>query len=188
MRTIEDNIKEIYEIMKAQGLDPKNGLPQELFIFISTLCPIANVDLLLVNQNEILLTWRDDEIYGRGWHIPGGCIRMIETMESRLRQTALSELGTDKITFDSEPMMISDAIVSEKMNVEIDQRIRGHNIAILYKCHILDKVAITNTSTEEHTDGYRKWFKKLPDDMLPATMNVYGDLLNKWNKGEIEFD
>ena len=56
--------------------DPRDGLPEELFLFISELTPMINVDLLITNhQRETLLTWREDEFYGPGWHVPGGFIR-----------------------------------------------------------------------------------------------------------------
>ena len=56
--------------------DPREGLTEEIFYFISKLTPLVNVDLLIKNElNETLLTWRHDKFYGPAWHIPGGIIR-----------------------------------------------------------------------------------------------------------------
>lgn len=43
---------------------------------------MVNVDLLIknVSSNETLLTWREDEYYGPGWHVPGGIVRFKETI------------------------------------------------------------------------------------------------------------
>ncbi len=71
-----DNLKD--EMQKA-GIKSENGLGTELFLFSSTLIPVVNVDLLLTNsKHEILLAWRDDPHTGKGWHIPGGCVRFKE--------------------------------------------------------------------------------------------------------------
>lgn len=53
--------------------DPRNGLPEELFLFATEITPMVNVDLLVRDdEGRILLAWRDDDIYGTGWHVPGG--------------------------------------------------------------------------------------------------------------------
>ena len=45
--------------------DPRKGLPYGLFVFISRLVPMVNVDLLISDeQGRILLTWREDEVPG----------------------------------------------------------------------------------------------------------------------------
>jgi len=71
--------------IKAGIGDPRQGLPEELFLFVSELTPMINVDLLIKNdRNETLLTWRADNFYGPGWHIPGGIIRFKESASSRI--------------------------------------------------------------------------------------------------------
>ena len=68
-----------------------DGLPDEVFTYISTVTPLVNVDLLIRNdKGEILLSWRYD--YRRsGWHIPGGIIRYKETFEQRIAISLLYE-------------------------------------------------------------------------------------------------
>lgn len=94
MGRIKQAIEHLQIIMNEEGVNPINGLPEELFIFATTLMPVSNIDLFITNQSgQILLSWRDDRYYGSGWHIPGGCIRMRETLETHIQKTALKELG-----------------------------------------------------------------------------------------------
>jgi hypothetical protein len=49
------------------------GLPEELFLFVSRITPLINVDLLIQDDGRrTLLTWRSDRFFGPGWHVPGG--------------------------------------------------------------------------------------------------------------------
>ena len=81
---------------ELQSIDARNGMPEEVFLAISTLMPIPNVDLLIRDESgRILLSWRDDMYFGKGWHIPGGCIRFKETMLERVKETAILELHTE---------------------------------------------------------------------------------------------
>ena len=60
------------EAMKSEGISPEKGLGTEGFRFASTLMPVVNVDLIVINEKkEFLLSWRDDPHSGTGWHIPG---------------------------------------------------------------------------------------------------------------------
>jgi colanic acid biosynthesis protein WcaH len=87
---------EALAVLEAWALNPTAGLPYELFLFISRLVPMTNVDLLVYDdEGRILLTWRDEPIHGVGWHVPGGMIRYKETAEDRVRATALEELGLE---------------------------------------------------------------------------------------------
>ena len=62
--------------LEAEIGDPRHGLPEEVFRLVSRLTALINVDLLIQDEGRrTLLTWRDDEFYGAGWHIPGGIIR-----------------------------------------------------------------------------------------------------------------
>lgn len=64
-------IEYLQSVMNEEGVDPTKGLPKELFHFATTLMPCTNIDLFITRRNSLLLTWRDDEFYGKGWHIPG---------------------------------------------------------------------------------------------------------------------
>src|SRR5437763_276723 len=114
--------EEALALLDSWAPDPKTGLPYELFLFISRLVPMVNVDLLVSDRGSILLTWRDDEIHGTGWHVPGGMIRFQETISERIRATALEELGVE-VSFDE------NATVEEILAPE--RRIRGHHISLV---------------------------------------------------------
>ena len=106
------------------------GLPEDVFLLVSRLLPLVNVDLLVQDDSRgTLLTWRDDEFYGPGWHVPGGIVRFQETLADRVRKTAQNELGTD-VEFSPDPIAICESI-------DPKQTTRGHFISLLYRCTLL---------------------------------------------------
>jgi colanic acid biosynthesis protein WcaH len=139
----------------------ENGLPHELFLFVSRLTPLVNVDLLIRDERlGTLLTWRDDENYGPGWHIPGGIIRYKETAESRIHQTARRELGVD-VEFDREPIAIEQSI-------DPGRRERGHFISLLYRCRLLGPPAAELRESQTKPErGQWAWHKTCPADLIP---------------------
>src|SRR5215471_3722203 len=119
----------IFAELDAWAGTPERGLPNELFRFLSRLVPLVNVDLLIVDERlGTLLTWRHDEVYGPGWHVPGGIIRYKETAEARSRQTAIEELGAG-VEFEPRPIAIEQNILGAR-------RERGHMISMLYRCRL----------------------------------------------------
>ncbi len=59
-------IKELKKAMSLDGVDPTKGLPDELFVFSTTLVPIVNIDLFITNnRHQLLLSWRDDIYHGK---------------------------------------------------------------------------------------------------------------------------
>ena len=106
-----------------------DGWPEELFLFVSRITPLVNVDLLIRDmRGRTLLTWRNDRFYGPGWHVPGGIIRFRETAAERIRVVARRELGAD-VEFDASPLLVHEGIDPER-------RDRGHFISLLYKCRL----------------------------------------------------
>lgn len=141
--------------------DPRAGLPYELFLFISRLVPMVNVDLLISDdQGRVLLTWRDDEIHGAGWHVPGGMIRYKETAEERIRNTALDEIGAE-VAFDG------TAIVEQI--IEPGRRVRGHYVSLLYRCRLISapNEAIRFTGGEPKR-GQWAWHARCPENLIEA--------------------
>ena len=107
----------------------KEGLPLDIFYFVSQLTPLINVDLLIKNdQGQVLLTWRDDQFYGPAWHIPGGIIRFKEGIGERVDKVARLELGAS-VSFDPEPIHVRGLINKER-------DIRGHFISLLFLCKL----------------------------------------------------
>lgn len=104
-------------------------LPEELFLFLSRVTPLVNVDLLIQDHSgRTLLTWRSDRFYGPGWHVPGGIIRFQETAANRVRAVAQRELGT-AVECDAAPVLVHE-------NIMPSRRERGHFISLLYRCRL----------------------------------------------------
>lgn len=167
----------IDDYIKENGIDPEKGLGQELFLTISSLVPIVNVDLLVYNeQGQFLLTKRNDPHCGKGWHVPGGCVRFKETCEERIRKVALKELGIKDITFDKNPIKVFEIIHNDKRPIS-NQNERAHFITLVYKCHVDDSCQINNRELTEDDAGFIRWFDKLPDDLL-SIQNCYRDIID----------
>ncbi|MCD8022702.1 MAG: NUDIX domain-containing protein, partial [Lachnospiraceae bacterium] len=109
-RRIDDAVANLYDAMQQEGINPCEGLPESLFILASGLIPLVNIDLFIVDSDHrLLLTWRDDPYHGKGWHIPGGCVRLQESLETRVQKTAVNELGV-RIDFDRNPIVVREII------------------------------------------------------------------------------
>lgn len=168
---------EEYENMLVglQEIDARKGMPEEVFLAISTVIPIPNVDLLIRDAyGRILLSWRDDMYFGKGWHIPGGCIRFKESMEERVQETAISELQT-KVNINPVPLAVRDVIVGKN---EQEPRIRAHHLAVLFECGLPEHYSIDHQEKAENDVGFLKWFSKIPDNILKVH-DCYNDIFER---------
>lgn len=176
--SLTESIKGLKAAMHDENIDPAKGLGDELFVFATTLMPFVNVDLIATNRNgEFLLAWRDDPHCGMGWHVPGGCIRLTETLETRIQKTALSELATE-VTYDSAPFGVYEILTMGRREGIEDQRERCHAITLAYHCRVPDDYVIPEERSIPNTVGCLKWFKELPDDLL-SVQNCYHE---HWNE------
>ena len=141
-------------------VDPTNGLPEDVFLLVSRITPLINVDLLITNgEKQTLLTWRDDGYYPSGWHIPGGIIRYKETAADRICAVAMAELGTT-VEHQPTPLAINELIHPSLRN-------RGHFISLLYKCALtgqLDENIKFNGRNPR--PGEWAWHNKCPDNII----------------------
>lgn len=177
---ISELILELQKELQQKNIDPRQGLPEDLFLFSTTLAPVANVDLFITNtKRQVLLSWRKDIHYGEGWHIPGGCIRLQETIEERLQRTALKEIGC-KVNFNDKPILIKELFVKENRNELSNNLERSHNISILYDCKLPTDFTINNSLKYQQEVGFLKWFDCVPNDLLQAHKDIYGDFLTDW--------
>ena len=104
-------------------------LPQHLFNYVSSITPLISVELIITcPSNLVLLSWRDDGLYGPGWHLPGGIVRHKESLIHRIRQVAFNECSID--TFQSCTFLQ----VNQIMNPHRD--LRGHFIALVFRLTI----------------------------------------------------
>ena len=154
------SIADAIAVLDRHVPNPSNGLPDEVFYYISKTTPLVNVDLLIKNENGcILLAWRNDPIAGTGWHIPGGIIRFKETFEQRIQKVAQLEVGVDDIQFDPTPLAINQIILD-------NHEIRGHFISILYDCFLSTTFMPENRGLSNIGPGYLMWHDSCPDDLL----------------------
>lgn len=165
-------------LLRDCRIDARKGLPEDVFLLVSSLSPIPNVDLLIVNKdNQVLLSWRDDPYYGKGWHIPGGCIRFGETMLERVHKTALEEIGCDVIV-EPIPIGIQETILQPRKHLKYLND-RGHNISILFKCRLPEGYEVNNHGRLLETPGFLQWFERFPSNFLKLHLG-YGEVLKDW--------
>jgi len=138
---------------------PKMGLPQEIFHFISRSTPIVNVDLLIKDsKNRVLLAWRDDEFAGSGWHVPGGIVRYKENIIDRLKLVSELEIK-HLVEYQETPLCIKEVI--------LEHDTRGHFISFLYACKVPDNF-IPNKVSNSQEAGYLQWHNNCPDNLVPV--------------------
>ena len=146
------------EAVLAAAGDPRRGLPEDVFRMVSRITPLVNVDLLIQDERgRTLLTWRDDEFYGPGWHLPGSIIRFKEPAAARVRACARDELGAD-IDADPQPIHVLEGIS--------DQETRGHHVSLLYRCRLLTAPDETIRAGNRPQPGQWRWHDRCPPDLL----------------------
>ncbi len=173
--------KAIADVKKASPT-PQQGLPEPVFEMVTTLTPMVNVDLLIRDDTgRILLVWREDDICGCGWHIPGGIVRYKERMEDRLQKTAEKELGT-RVAFDKVPIAINEVFV--------EQEIRGHFISFLYQCYLPSGYQLPQTARVEdnHLPGDMCWHDACPEQWVRGQKGIYASLFTAKNVYRDEAD
>jgi ADP-ribose pyrophosphatase YjhB (NUDIX family) len=138
------------------------GLPEEIFLFVSSLTPMLNVDLLIRDADgRTLLTWRHDAFYGPGWHIPGGIIRFKELAATRIAAVATGELGAE-VSFCPDPLCIH-----ELFNTSRD--VRGHFVSQLFDCTLLSELDPSRRfDASAPRNGAWLWHERAPDNLIPA--------------------
>ncbi len=153
------NIHEAIKFLEKQVPNPSEGLPDEVFFFISKTTPLVNVDLLIKDENgRTLLSWRDDQYCGKGWHVPGGIVRFKETLETRVKKVAKGEIGVN-INFDPIPIAVNQLI-----HPELDRR--NHFISILYKCFLSSTFVPQNKGLTNKDKGYLMWHDSCPTNLI----------------------
>jgi ADP-ribose pyrophosphatase YjhB (NUDIX family) len=139
---------------------PEAGLPEEVFLFVSRIVPVVNVDLLIQDERKrTLLTWRDDRYFGPGWHVPGGLIRYKEREEDRIRHVARQELGAE-VEFDALPLFVLQSIAPEK-------RDRAHAVSLLYRCRLKSSLDERQRYTPDSpVPGQWQWHTYCPENLI----------------------
>lgn len=156
-------LAEAIATLDAATGDPHPGrLPLDIFLLVSRLVPLFTVDLWIEDGGgRVLLTWRDDAHFGRGWHIPGSALRFGETIAHRLHECAREEVGA-LISCDPAPMALLEEITPHT-------RTRGHNVSAAYRCSLLtppDPTRAYRGGTPQ--PGQWAWHATCPPDLLPV--------------------
>ena len=147
----------IARLDEAAG-EAQEGLPEELFLFVSRVTPLINVDLLIQDEDKrTLLTWRDDEYFGQGWHLPGSIIRYKERAADRVQKCARQELGAE-VDFESSPTVIVETAE--------ERRTRGHFISLLYRCTLKSGPDPKLKAGDKPKVGEWQWHKGCPENIL----------------------
>jgi colanic acid biosynthesis protein WcaH len=152
--------RHIEAVESALG-DPARGLPEEVFLFASRITPLLNVDLLIRDESSrTLLSWRDDEFYGTGWHIPGGIIRYKESWADRIRVCAGTELGAE-VSVQPTPILVSEHIRSRPT--------RGHFVSLLFECRLRTPPDPSREARDGlPVRGHWRWHDHCPSDLIEA--------------------
>ena len=139
--------------------DARKGLPEDVFRFVSRVTPLINVDLLIQDdRSRTLFTWRDDEFFGPGWHIPGSIIRYKETAADRIRACAREELGAE-VAPEPAPLMVFEDLA--------EQETRGHHISLLYRCRLVTPAdEKTRAVTDPPAPGQWRWHQGPPPGLI----------------------
>jgi colanic acid biosynthesis protein WcaH len=147
------------EVMDSVS-DARQGLPIELFLFVSQLTPLVNVDLLIKNRDgQTLMTWREDEFYGPGWHIPGGVIRFKEAAKHRIAEVAKSELGA-VVRAEEHPLLVRELVAPHR-------DVRGHFMSLLYRCELVSgPYDGLRRSAARPKHGEWEWLDGCPDQII----------------------
>jgi len=142
--------------------DPSQGLPEEAFLLLSRMTPLVNVDLVIQDQaRKILLTWRDDQFDGPGWHVPGGIIRFKETAAHRIKEVARIELVAE-IAFEPTPIAVHEFVHPSRKS-------RGHFISLLYRCTLLTAPDPGRQCVSgKPVAGQWQWHAACPQDIIEA--------------------
>ncbi len=157
------------KIIEQHASSPEDGLPLELFWLVSRLTPLVNVDLLIKDRfNRVLLAWREDQFAGKGWHIPGGIVRYKETLEERIQQVALTEVGK-KVKYDPNPIDINQ--------IHRTHATRGHFISFLYICSVDSDFEPENQDLNQTDPGYLAWHQKCPVNLIEVH-ELYRNYIN----------
>lgn len=153
------NIAFAIAALNKQVPDPSAGLPDEVFYYISRTTPLVNIDLLIKDENgRTLLSWRNDEYAGKGWHVPGGIIRFKETLETRIKKVAETEIGV-AVKYDPTPVAMNELIHHER-------DLRGHFISILYKGSLPASFIPENRGLSPDDAGYLMWHDSCPSGLI----------------------
>ena len=159
-----DNACQTLELMDARA-----GLGKRLFEAISSLTPSVSVELIVksADQKYSLLTWRDDELYGPGWHVPGGVVRFKENLINRVEKVVHQEIGVPAKSIEG-PIGFH-----EVFNKERDRR--GHFICFVYRVILSEEPLKQRQAIDKPLSaGQWRWFSRCPENFIKNQRYLIG--------------
>ncbi|MBI2670086.1 MAG: NUDIX hydrolase [Candidatus Yanofskybacteria bacterium] len=139
-----------------QHLPPiHKGIWGPVFVPLTRLLVRTNVDLAIINEGRILLTWRDDK-YFKGWHFPGGCLGPGESLDEAAQRIADAELG------------IKVRVVRKIDCFNNPDNHRSHDSAYFMLCEIINA---------KPTCG--KWFNSCPKELISCQIKYWNSIQPK---------
>ncbi len=155
-------LKAIVRLITLFSGDPKTGLSNFLFGLVCHLTPLVNVDLIARSPSGgVLLSWRDDDHFGPGWHIPGGVIRLKELAVNRVMLVAKNE-----IRLDIDPSQVRLIHLHEHIAMN---KVRGHGYALLYEYLVCQSDVFKYQefdAAKEYQSGEIAWHDFMPDLLI----------------------
>mgnify|MGYP006277668553 CR=1 FL=1 len=153
-------------------MNQREGLPQHLFEYVSSITPLLNVDVLVCDTDfNFLLTWRHDSTYGPAWHVPGGIVRFKESILSRIHHVCSKEIGIDSLS------NIRPLEINQIMNPTRDYR--GHFVSILFLATVPNlHMDISHPTSQGSSNGERACFAESPINILPQHRRYLASLNN----------
>jgi ADP-ribose pyrophosphatase YjhB (NUDIX family) len=136
--------------------NPEKGLPFSVFESLCEIVPFVGCEIIIQDKNKkFLLTWRNDK-WWKGWHFPGGLLRVGETFEQRINKTAIRELG----------VKIKKTVFLKPINDGYKDS-RGYGISLVFLC----------TPTQKPKVG--KFFSKMPRDIIPEHKILWREIVKE---------
>lgn len=152
--------------LRALKVNAAISLPEELFLYVSSITPLVNVDLLIKDDSgRVLLTWRDDSYHEPGWHVMGGIIRFKELFKDRIHAVARIELGAT-VKSDMVPLAINQVIHPSR-------GVRGHFVSLLFKCMLTSLPDETRRSKSGSPLPGQWYWHTTPPSNLIAVHDMY---------------
>jgi len=141
-------------------IDAKKGLGMDLYEAVSQLVPSISIELIITDETSKakILIWREDKLYGPGWHVPGGVLRFKETMAMRAEKVLEDEIGTPA-KFVEGPLGVHEIFNNTR-------DIRGHFIAFVFAASLQGSPPEDRRAGSNPRNGQWQWFRRCPDNLI----------------------
>lgn len=163
------NINNPIKILENEINDATVRLPEDIFLFVSKITPLINVDVLIKDENgRILLSWRGDRYTENGWHFPGRIVRFKNTLKQTVYDLVDEEIKT-RVVLSEVPLEYNEIIEDHSDR----DNIRSHFISFLYEGFLDSTENLFTKKFKENDCGYLKWFDYCPDNLISCQKKIY---------------